>query len=84
MRKNFSVEAFKIRINSRLADDRLSQETKRELSYTIDTLLMETGNYHGFNYIKWAKNGGFEQWLADGKPVDNKKYLGNEYDRFYY
>lgn len=41
------------------------------------TLLMGCKVYNGFEYVDWAE-GGFSRWVADGKPMDNTKYLGDQ------
>lgn len=83
MRKTFEVKKFKEQINKQLENKNLSQDQKKTLCYVLERVLMDTGNYKGYNSLKWI-NGGFEQWMKDGKPEDNSPYLGNEYDRRYF
>lgn len=87
------VEDIRQHINGLLASDSLTQEEKSTLCTLLERVLMSTSNYHGFNYIHWIFEGGFDQWVQDGKPeggVDitweekQERYLGPEYDRFYY
>ncbi len=82
--KKVAVTELVKHINGQLSMTDISQETKKVLCDTLHEILHSTNNYQGFNYIKWTKGGGFEQWVKDGEPSDNKPYLGNEYDRFYY
>jgi hypothetical protein len=49
----------------------------------LETILHDTGNYAGYNLIGWL-NGGHDKWISDGKPSDNRPYLGDDSRRFYY
>ena len=52
-------------------------EGRQNLINIYTTMLIELGIYGGFNYSDWL-NGGFERWVADGKPQDNNAYLGDK------
>lgn len=71
------------RANRILADEELNYEGKIYVCTLIENMLMDAGMYAGFNYVYWM-NGGYDEWVRDGKPEDNRKYLGYEYDRHYY
>ena len=71
-------------INDKLESEFITQDVKATYCNMLEEILMATKNYRGFNYTKWARMGGYEKWVEDGKPADNTKYLGQEYDRFYY
>jgi hypothetical protein len=88
-RKTFDVVKFKNWVNSFLALPTKdnphvpSQDEKRSLCTAVEMVLMDTGNYRGFNPIKWC-DGGCASWQDAGQPEDKKPFLGEEYDRFYY
>jgi hypothetical protein len=81
--KNVKVDKVKGMINYILADSSLSQETKKEFCIFLETILHETKNYNGYNFLEWI-NGGYKKWVEDNRPKDNGKYVGKEYDRIYY
>ena len=83
MSKTIEVKKIKNRINSDLANDAISEETKKHLGSLLETILVETKNYRGFNFLDWI-NGGCQKWREDGEPADKTKYLGSEYSRIYY
>jgi hypothetical protein len=49
----------------------------------LETILHDTGNYAGYNLLGWM-NGGYDAWVADGKPASTAAYLGDDSRRFYY
>lgn len=69
--------------NKILADNKMNYEGKAALCTLIENMLMDARMYAGFNYVYWM-NGGYDEWVRDGKPEDNSRYLGYEYDRHYY
>lgn len=82
--KNYAIAREVVKTaNKQLANDNLSQETKKEIATLLHTTLHALGQYSGFNYTAWL-NGGFEAWKQSGEPLDNRPFLGKEYDRFYY
>jgi len=82
-RKTVEVKKIKDRINKYLERNTLNQDEKKALCMFLEELLHSTGNYNGYNFLSWM-NGGCDQWIKDGRPIDNRKYAEPEYDRFYY
>lgn len=83
-RKTVGIAGIKAEVNRLIALPITTRETRKTLGVFLANLLMETGNYHGFNYIEWAQEGGFERWQKDGEPKDNTTYLGDQTRVFYY
>ena len=83
MKKSETILNTVVMGNKILAGDRMNQEGKAQLCTLIENMLMDAGMYAGFNYVYWM-NGGYDEWVRDGKPEDNSRYLGYEYDRHYY
>ena len=54
------------------------------IAVMIEFALHSTGNYQGYNFIEWIKEGGYERWVAAGKPDDKAEFIGNESRRMYY
>lgn len=95
-KKTFNVQAFKDDINRRLL---MAYEAKSDsaiydtqafcaaLCSILESVLAESGNYNGFNYLYWMKVG-CDRWNKDGQPDFPKKneylYGGKEYCRHYY
>ncbi len=87
-KKTVKVAEIRSRVNNLLARENLSQETKSVLCSILESILMDTNNYHGFNHIYWC-NKGCKEWEDAGKPEDETKnqfIIGNlgEYARSYY
>jgi len=88
-RKTFSVLEFKNKINALLADPKRSDESKEGLCTSLENVLHATGNYNGFNYNYWLKEG-CKKWKEAGEPdeytIKNKYIFGDQgqYNRFYY
>ena len=66
------------------------QEKRLALAHYFSLILMEANMekgpmgesnnkrfYKGFSYVAW-RDGGYDQWVKDGKPDDNTKYLGDK------
>lgn len=52
MRKTFNVQDFKDHINRQLTtDDYFNRDHRQGLLNTLETVLHQTGNYHGFRYL---------------------------------
>lgn len=83
-----AVSKIKEIANSILSDNRnidvVNSETRKGVAQLLERILMETGNYRGFNFVQWTKEGGFENWQKDGEPRDNTAYLGDQSRRIYY
>lgn len=81
--KTFKVADLKNKINHRLAHGDDSPEVRLELCGLLESILHDTGNYKGFNYVAWLE-GGCDRWHRDGKPEHTSRYLGDETRRFYF
>lgn len=82
-----TIEVKKVRdeINRLLTLEHLPDESRKTLCFLVEKILMDTGNYRGFNYYDWLNGGGMEKWIAAGRPAGMQaQYLGNEYKRIYY
>lgn len=82
-RKTIDVEKIIDWANMQMARPEMSQEFKRGVFSLTDQILHDTGNYLGFNYLGWISEG-CDKWIADGRPSGISKYLGLEYDRYFY
>ncbi len=91
-RKTINVDFVLDEANRQLArkDEVATADFKSGICIIIERILLDTGNYKGFNYNLWSKDGGSEQWFKDGEPdfPEKNKYLyskyGGCYDRHYY
>lgn len=83
-RKTVGIAGIKAEVNRLIALPITTPEARRTLGVFLSNLLMETGNYDGFNYIEWSLEGGAERWRKDGEPDDTKPYLGDPTRVFYY
>jgi hypothetical protein len=95
--KTFNVKKFKDEINARLESAYNSHEiinfpdkynaVCEALCHSIEYVLHQSGNYRGFQYIHWLKDG-CKQWEGAGKPEypEQGKYVtgGKEFCRKYY
>ena len=77
MKKSDVVMNMVERANRILADKKMNYEGKAALCTLIENMLMDAKMYAGFNYVYWM-NGGYDEWVKDGKTEDNRKYLGYE------
>lgn len=82
VKKTIKVQELKDRINAQIKSAK-TESARVELANLLSTILLETGNYSGFNFVEWL-DGGHSQWVIDGKPEDNMKYLGDQTLRIYY
>jgi len=82
VRKTVRVEDLKDRINNEIRHG-VTVEARLTLATVLATILHETGNYKGFNYVEWIE-GGHSQWLLDGRPEDKSPYIGDESLVVYY
>ena len=81
-RKTFGVADFKKWVNAMLEGVH-TQDEKRALCTALEMVLHDTGNYQGYNSIKWLQ-GGCTAWNEAGQPEDKQPFMGLEYDRHYY
>jgi len=51
-RKTFNVEIFKDKINWRLSNCTMTEDELKQLCSTLEDVLMDTGNYSGFRYLR--------------------------------
>lgn len=57
---------------------------QRLLCSMLEEILWQVQEYHGYGYNKWL-NGGYKAWQASGESEFNRtKYMGSEYDRYYF
>lgn len=85
-RKTVDVEVIRNRVNVMLAapdSSHCNAETRKGAAFILETVLHDTGNYAGFNYLDWM-NSGHDRWVADGKPADTTPYLGDQSRRYYF
>lgn len=83
-RKTVDVSMIKAQVNQMIAALGSTVEGRRALGALLSTLLHETGNYQGFKYLGWTKEGGLERWQDDGEPTDKTPYLGDRTRVEYY
>ena len=87
-RKTIEIESVKEIVNKQLSSGYWSQEQKRALCFALESILLDTGNYNGFNFIQWL-DAGCKEWQEEAQRtgLDNLPtipYIGEEYDRIYY
>lgn len=88
MRKTIEVKKLRDMANGMLASE-ISQPEKRSICSLIENVLMDTGNYKGYNHNYWMEKG-YRQWVDDGKPDFPEKefYIygpnKDEYGRTYF
>lgn len=75
-RKTIPMDRFKNRLNLHIATCKTPEGRQALQSFGTD-ILIALDAYNGFNYLGWM-NGGCAQWMADGEPIDNTKYLGDQ------
>lgn len=85
-KKLIKIDDLKEHINTYLRHSAPQMKQARyALSELLENILNNTGNYRGFEYLNWTRNGGYHQWMADGEPdfpeMDN--YLGDKSRRRY-
>ena len=85
-RKTYEVDKIREKANRLLEIDNeyIGADVRRGIAILLEHILHESGNYAGFNYVAWSKEGGCERWWNDGQPNDNTSYLGDQTRRVYY
>jgi len=85
VRKTIEVAKVLETANKLFANTEISQEEKSGVSALLEEILHATNQYKGFNDIYWRKTG-YRLWVEAGKPdfPEKKKFMGPEWDRFYY
>jgi hypothetical protein len=85
-KKTFDVAALLTESNRLLAlpdSEHTTAEWRKGVATTLEHVLHATGNYEGYNFLDWL-NGGYDKWIADGRPESTTPYLGDETRRVYY
>ena len=84
-RKTISIQQLKAEVNRLNREANWTPDQRDAVNSLLSHFLMETNNYHGFNYLDWI-NGGCMAWHDAGKPdfPEKYKYLGDESKRVYY
>lgn len=82
-RKTLRVEDLRTQINRRLKDPSLTPEARLALASMLETVLMDAGQYRGFNYLRWM-NVGAAEWQQAGCPADKAPFIGDETLRHYF
>lgn len=87
-RKTVDVAYLVERCNKMLRLDTVSDDFRKGVSSVLESVLHHTGNYKGYNYIKWCDEGGWQRWREDssraGADLPTDTYIGNKTRRFYY
>jgi hypothetical protein len=83
-RKTTDVATALQAANKLLASPNFGPDFRKGVASMLETILWATGQYHGYNFLGWAVEGGCERWRADGCPKDNSSYIGDETRRVYY
>jgi len=65
-RKTWPIEDLKKRANRYMRNPQLSREEKDIIQGFISDILYHAGQYKGFGYIEWSKDGGCQRWMDDG------------------
>jgi hypothetical protein len=84
-KKTFDVHALLTKANDLLEAPKGTPEFRRGVYTMLEGVLQATGNYAGFGFIEWSKEGGYERWAALNDPnASTGSYLGDETRRFYH
>lgn len=87
-RLTVAVIGLKAKINQRIALSE-SVEARKALCSILEDTLFDANAYGGFRHLYWASEGGYEAWVAAGRPEDTTPYLyangatTDDYRRFY-
>lgn len=83
--KTLQVDQIRKLANKRLAlrSAFATPDFRRGVAAFLETLLHESRQYAGFNFLDWLE-GGHDRWVADRKPLDRTPYIGDESRRVYY
>lgn len=88
-RKTIEIVTIKDTVNRMIAAPKSTAEGREALSVFLSSVLLEIGNYHGFDYIEWLRRGkdgrsGYERWVNDLRPTNTTPYLGDQTRVEYY
>lgn len=80
--------------NSFLANPENSQDEKQNIFCEVEHILHTHNCYKGFNWIRWVKEGGASLYFSEnpnwqetdcaGAGRTKERYMGFEWDRFFY
>jgi len=85
IRNTFDVLDLLTKANDLLDASTGTPEFRRGVAMMIEHVLRATGNYAGYNFIAWSKEGGYEQWVAlNNSDAPTDPYCGDGTRRFYY
>ena len=86
-RKTIDVNTLREHVNAFLAAEHTTPEGRLAVASLLETVLSETGNYEGFNYLYWMKQGA-DEWreakLFGGDDLSTYDFLGDQTRRMYF
>lgn len=90
-RKTLELATIKQMANTQLARTDNTTESRKAVAGFLEAMLFEADAYQGYNHIYWTREGGYEAWVAAGKPEgdEKKQYIygpaaEDDYRRLYY
>jgi hypothetical protein len=89
-RKTVEVATVKMMANNQLRRTDITTEARKAIAGFIEAVLFEANAYAGYNHQYWAREGGYDAWVAAGKPegAEKQQYIygpggTDDYRRFY-
>jgi len=80
-RKTFSVDTFKQRVNTVLADGKSgSRKARQALIVQLEAVLHDTGNYNGFRYLTPQDLSYFDGSVAPGINMVGNNLIPDGYE----
>jgi hypothetical protein len=90
-RKTLEVVTLKNMANMQLKRTDITTEARKAIAGFIEAVLFEANAYGGYNHVYWSREGGYDAWVAAGKPegAEKQQYIygpdaTDDYRRFYY
>jgi len=86
-RKTVDVSEVLAKANAFLAreDAYVTADMRMGVAIMIESILHATGNYEGYNFLGWTREGGCNRWRALNDPnADKAPFIGDETRRVYY
>jgi hypothetical protein len=90
-RKTVEVATVKMMANMQLKRTDITTEARKAIAGFIEAVLFEANAYQGYNHVYWSREGGYDAWVAAGKPegAEKQQYIygpgdTDDYRRFYY
>lgn len=90
-RKTIEIATVKRFANLQLARTDNTTEARKAIAGMLEAMLFEANAYQGYNHVYWSREGGYEAWVAAGKPEGQIKsqYIyghsdGEDFRRYYY